>query len=76
MDSTSMEQDNAARRLCNMFKIALQNASDATLIYIVLGRALGITEPENDKHFITEIFVMLSEVDQDLKKIKKTCKHC
>lgn len=66
-----MEQDNAARRLCNMFEIALQNASDVTLIYIALGRALGITEPENDKHFITEIFVMLSEVDQDLKKIKK-----
>lgn len=66
-----MEEDNAARRLCNMFNIAFKEDDGNKYIYIVLGLALGIIDPENNKHLITEVFVMLSEVDKELKKLQK-----
>ncbi|MBW4518765.1 MAG: hypothetical protein KME16_03560 [Scytolyngbya sp. HA4215-MV1] len=66
-----MEQNNAARRLCNILERAIANGKDDKIIYQVIAEALAIKAPDSNKYAFTEFFVLLAEVEHITKQLKK-----
>lgn len=66
-----MEQSNAARRLCNILECALADKDNHQLVYQALASALGIQNPDANKHLFTEFFVLLAEVERIVKQLKQ-----
>jgi hypothetical protein len=66
-----MEQNNAARRLCNILESTVANGNNDQLIYQALAGALGIGNPDANKHLFTEFFILLAEVERIVKQLKR-----
>lgn len=66
-----MEQNNAARRLCNILERALVTGKNDQIVYQAIAEALGINNPDSNKHLFTELFMLLAEVERMVKQLKR-----
>jgi hypothetical protein len=66
-----MEQNNSARRLYNILDRALVTGKNDQIVYQAIAEALGIKNPDSNKHLFTELFVLLAEVERIVKQLKR-----
>jgi hypothetical protein len=66
-----MQQDNAARRLYRVLKCAVDNGDRNLQTYYAIARALDIQDPDADRHLLTDFFVLLSDVERTVRRLKK-----
>jgi hypothetical protein len=67
----NMHQNNAARRLCNVLEKALKEGKDDQAIYEVIGNALGIENPNQNRHELIEFILLLEEVEKTIQQFRK-----
>lgn len=66
-----MEQDNAARRLYNILKLAMSRGDENHLCFYALAQALDIKNPDADNHLFTDFFVLLNDMEMVVSQLKK-----
>jgi hypothetical protein len=68
-----MNQNNSAHRLCNILEKAIETGSDQQDTTLVIGRAMGI-EDTSDKCFMTDFFVLISDVERSILNLQNVPK--
>jgi len=66
-----MEQDNAARRLHRVLKCAANKGEGHLQTYYAIARALDIDDPDANRHLFTNFFVLLHDVEHNIRQLKK-----
>jgi hypothetical protein len=61
---------NAARRVHDILKKAIDDGQDQEPIYVVLARSLGLDHPDQNKYFLTDFFVLLSDAQRIVEQLK------
>jgi hypothetical protein len=66
-----MEQNNAARRLHKILKLAMTNGKGDKPIFYALAMALDIKSPDENIHLFTEFFTLLNDVEYIVTQLKR-----
>lgn len=68
-----MNKNNSAHRLCNILEKAIEIGGDQQDTTVVIGRAMGI-EDTSDKCFMTDFFVLISDVERSIMNLRDISK--